>query len=371
MKNIKICIVSEYALPYLIDNSGTGGAELQMFLLAKGLSKRHYDVNFIALDELTGTYEFNGIKIFVPYNNKKNSGYTHFNLINLYKFVTILNKINADIYILRGGSPLTSIISFFAQLKNKIFIFSSSSDANVSTALEINNIKDFIKLPFRYGVKNSTQVLCQTTHQKNLLKKYVSKKGFVVRNMFQSSATNFEIENKKSVLWVGRLIQGKYPELYLKLALKLPNYNFKMICSPLRGNEKYYNKIKNEAIGIENLEFIGFVPHNEILKNFVDAALFVNTSASEGFPNTFLEAWSCGTPVCSLNCDPDKIISTYKLGINVDNFDELVTKTDFLYKNDKLRNQFSKNCIMYVKKYHDFETIIDQYDHLFKNLMKI
>lgn len=373
-KKLKICIISEYALPYLIGGSGTGGAELQMTLLAKGLLNRKYDVNIVVFDEEIGKYGCDGINVYVPYDNKK-KGYTHFHPLNLYKIFKILKQIDADIYIQRAGSPLTGIITFFSKLSNKIFIFSVSSDVNVSLALQINDIKDCVRLPFIYGLKNCTQVVCQTFHQMNLLRKHTTRKSVVIRNIFNpfQNDTQKVCENgkrKKSVLWVGRLIIGKFPELYIQLARELPDYNFKMVGSPLKGDEEYYYKIKNEAVDVENLDFLGFVPHEEIEKIFSEVSLFVNTSSSEGFPNTFLEAWSCGIPICSLNCDPDKVISTNKLGCNVVNFNDLIIQTDNILNNEDMRREFSKNCINYVKENHSFKDIIDQYENLFNKLIE-
>ena len=42
------------------------------------------------------------------------------------------------------------------------------------------------------------------------------------------------------------------PELFLDVAKNLPEYDFKMIGSPLKSEIEYYNNIKNEIQKIEN-----------------------------------------------------------------------------------------------------------------------
>ena len=69
-KNIKICILSEYAYP-LISGQYTyiGGAELQMILLAKELIKRSYDVSFVTFIKSNDSHEIIGdIKVYNPFN---------------------------------------------------------------------------------------------------------------------------------------------------------------------------------------------------------------------------------------------------------------------------------------------------------------
>jgi len=61
---------------------------------------------------------------------------------------------------------------------------------------------------------------------------------------------------------------------------------------------------------------MGKLPFEETLKIFDGATLFVNTSKSEseGFPNTYIQAWLRGVPVISFDVDPDGVIAKNGLG---------------------------------------------------------
>jgi hypothetical protein len=59
---------------------------------------------------------------------------------------------------------------------------------------------------------------------------------------------------------------------------------------------------------MENLDLLGEVPLEEVNAQLAAGHLFVNTSKTEGFPNTFIQAWMRRVPTLSLDVDPDGIL---------------------------------------------------------------
>ncbi|MBE3089002.1 MAG: glycosyltransferase [Actinobacteria bacterium] len=170
-------------------------------------------------------------------------------------------------------------------------------------------------------------------------------------------------------MWVGIIRSIKQPELFLKLAQYFPNYNFLMI-GGVGESVELFNRIKNDAEKIKNVNFKGFVSPEKILTYYQKAILLINTSKTEGFPNIFLEAWSCSIPVVSLNVDPDGIISEYKLGYCSKTFDQMLNNIEILLKDKQLLETMGKNGRKYVKENHNMQKIVDQYEDLIQKMIK-
>ena len=107
---------------------------------------------------------------------------------------------------------------------------------------------------------------------------------------------------------------------------------------------------------IENLEFIEYVPFDEIDEYFQKAKIFVNTSIKEGFPNTFIQAAKNKTPIISLNVNPDNFLNEYNCGFcSNDDFGEMNKILNKVLNDDDLYKQISENVCNYAKGNHDIE----------------
>jgi glycosyltransferase involved in cell wall biosynthesis len=116
---------------------------------------------------------------------------------------------------------------------------------------------------------------------------------------------------------------------------------------------------------IPNVDFKGFLPLSEVDKHFLVAKLLVNTSEHEGFPNTFLQAWSKGVPVVSF-VDPDNLITRHNLGFVVDSLESMVEKVEEVLNG---KTVFSPNAIINTfNRYFSIESAADKYHECFVRL---
>ncbi len=107
---------------------------------------------------------------------------------------------------------------------------------------------------------------------------------------------------------------------------------------------------------------VDYVPPVHMADYYRCAAVLLCTSVSEGFPNTFLEAWRCGTPVVT-TVDPDGIVGTHDLGRVAHTLEDLSGALTALTTDSAVWDACSCNCARYVEKHHNLDTIVLQLDH--------
>jgi glycosyltransferase involved in cell wall biosynthesis len=165
------------------------------------------------------------------------------------------------------------------------------------------------------------------------------------------------------VFWAARLDREiKRPDLFIQLAKLLPSAKFQIAGG--RRSEDYYRTFRVAVDSVPNLDYVGAIPFHQIEQYFANAAIFVNTSPREGFPNTFLQAWGNGIPVVSLNVDPDEIICKYDLGFHSGNFNQMVRDVKLLLQDERLREELGQNGRHYVEREHNIEAIANRYSEV-------
>jgi glycosyltransferase involved in cell wall biosynthesis len=105
----------------------------------------------------------------------------------------------------------------------------------------------------------------------------------------------------------------------------------------------------------------------QIDAQFDAASLFVNTSESEGFPNTFLQAWSRGIPTVSF-VDAGARLDGSIVGELVETLAEMQTTVAALSSDMETRVREGARCKEYFERNHLPERIVDQYEAVFRGL---
>lgn len=215
-----------------------------------------------------------------------------------------------------------------------------------------------------------TAVVVQSKWQERTIRKKLPQKPtYYLPNpivLYPPKATS--IQEKNSLLWIGKFDSNKNPAAFLQLALLLPDVPFLMIANP--SNPEIEQEIRKNCP--QNLKIIASVPYEEIGTFFEKAAIHISTSLLEGFPNTFLEAAAHLTPTFSLHVDPDELMSKGILGYcfagNIEKMAEAI-QTGLNNKGQLL--EIGKNAREYVEKVHDSEVVSREWLNIVEQVLQL
>ena len=196
--------------------------------------------------------------------------------------------------------------------------------------------------------------------------------GFGPVVMIRSSSLPAEPTEQKgeAFLWISRLVDYKRPLSYLRLAESVPEARFWAVWNVTDETRPgLVEEVDSAVEQIENLEVLGQLPHEKLLSLIDRAVAVVSTSAAEGMPNVFLEAWARGVPVLSLDYDPDGRIESLGLGIVAGNSEERFSEAAReLWERPELRSEMGRKGRDYVLSEHSPGVVADRWAAMLKGL---
>jgi glycosyltransferase involved in cell wall biosynthesis len=203
-----------------------------------------------------------------------------------------------------------------------------------------------------------------------LLQQRYSRRGQVVPSLCPFHVVErLAHESRGSLLWVARVDNWKQPELFIKLAEQMPDQSFVMVVMASHVNPGQMQMVQQAVDGVPNLKLVQSLPLDEATRLFREAAVFVNTSRAEGFPNTFLQAAASGTPIVSWAVDPDHVLERYEMGFCArEDWSRFEQSIRLLSRDIALRTKMGENGQRYVRERHDPAAIAQVYMEIFSAL---
>ena len=179
-------------------------------------------------------------------------------------------------------------------------------------------------------------------------------------------------ERENYVAWVATLRQHKRPDILVEIARKAADVRF-VVCGGLtnyRTPPGYCEQIIEALGALPNVEYRGQVTPEEAMDVIAGAALLLSTSDEEGFPNTFTQAWSAGTPVLSLTVDPDHIIERFGLGTVSGNADRAVVDINALMDSPQSRGEISDRARRFVAENYSASAVVQLFHRALDGVRK-
>jgi glycosyltransferase involved in cell wall biosynthesis len=315
-----VCFVAPRAYSALSEKSEVmhvGGAERQQVILGEELSRRGYRVSFVVLDHgQPDDEEIHGIRVFKCYRLDGGVPGLRFFHPRSTGLWNAMKRADADVYYQRGADSDTGLVGHWCHRHGRAFIYSFANEmtCRLLSPLAGGHRERWL---FRHGLRQADIVVTQTSTQQRILQE-ASIASTIIRscctwpqNPGNASSSN-QGASPPRILWVGRLTREKRPEWLVRLAVESPQCSFDVVAHS-NVDSAHGNRIVGQLKALSNVQWHGYIPHVALRTFYEKASVLLCTSESEGFPNVFLEAWSCGRPVLS-SVDPDGIVASFGLG---------------------------------------------------------
>ena len=348
-------------IPYLMNDANypVGGSCVRTLVFSKGLTKIGHEISILTWK---GANDFvqsdSGIELIETYTSIDRISKLRWIYSRLPKIYSKMKYFKPDVVICKSAGFvffLFTIMCFF--LKTKL-VFMITNDVYVDDRITIK-LNKFNRVLHLFALTVVNAVFCQNSYQyRKMKKKYPYKSVFRITNPYFSFKGNKDNDVKKSrkyVAWMGIFQSQKNIPALLRIVMNNPQHNFRIAGSEASSIDKKSQLAIIKLKGRQNVKFVGYLTRDKIQTFFSDAIALLNTSHYEGFSNTFLEAFSVGTPVISLIVNPDKILTKYHLGFIV-NENEVGDKINYLIANYR-NNDMEKRIIKYLNDNHNYESL--------------
>jgi glycosyltransferase involved in cell wall biosynthesis len=188
-------------------------------------------------------------------------------------------------------------------------------------------------------------------------------------NYFINNQSIEKTRDKFKIISIGRISPAKDYEILIKaieiLTKKrnIKNLEVQIIGGPgLKEQEKYFERLK-QLIKEKNLEkcieFLGPIPHNQILSYYQDCDLFVNMSQTGSVDKAVLEAMACEKLVLTSNEAFKDILNDERLMFESKDSNDLANKIiNLMNLSEKEKQKISQNLRKEVVENHNLDKLV-------------
>lgn len=299
-------------------------------------------------------------------------------------FVSLLKKMKEfDIVLVTSAFTFVSFMTpLISLLKQKPYLISSRGTLD---PLNIEAKSTFIKkmslfLYERFFLNHASTIIVLMEDEKKWLRELDihNERVSIIPNgidCYQEPLKKYIANENVKFLYLGRLNYKKNIDLIIKAysALKKEFNNIDLtIAGPDGGMEQSLKKLTKELNLTNDINFIGVVTGEAKQDILNKSDIFLLPSVSEGISMAQLEAMcsQCAVLVGNRGGIHEELIR-HEAGIVINpNLDELYSAMHDLIRNRKLREKISKNGYQLVKEEYSWDSVIDDYIHLYQNIIE-
>jgi len=354
---------------------------MQAYLIARHMLEKGWPVHFMTEDCGQPTARLQNEEGIWVHKVKKRR---FFNPIRCWIFFRELLRVNADIYYQRGGTEYTFAAALAAKALGSKFVWATSMDPDCDgnkfrrflREEGVTGIKRLMLTPdawirdalIFWGRKRADVIVVQDEDQRTRMKKRLRTESVVIKTGHSVPESPGKKVHPPLVMWIANVKHLKRPEIFIELARACRDMRAKFVLVGGRPAPVYRIRVTKQADGLENLELKWAVPFEQTNEWLSAASLLVNTSTSEGFPNTFVQAWLREVPVVSLAANPGGILTRERIGIRSGNFRQMVNDVRRLIADEPFRKEMGEKARAYAIREHNLADKLKQYADLFEAL---
>ena len=362
----KICFVESQSYAVLGAESqliSTGGESVQHTLLAREFAAQGWEVSIVSKDMgQTDGDIIDGVQVWKTFKQGSGLPVVRFMYPRMYKSWRALVKANADIYFQSCAGMMTGLVAHHTMRNDRAMIFRVAHDTDCIPGEQlVRNNRD--RRMYEYGLRRTGLVSVQSDVQAKALRDNYDLESALVNMVAEMPEEQASDHRDIDILWVNNFRAFKRPELIIDVARKLPQFKFTIIGGRMRGEGDLFDSVKSQADELPNVDFVGGVPYCDVNGYFDRAKVFLNTSDSEGFPNSFLQALVRRVPIVTF-FDPDGLIQSLGMGVAVVSQEQFHGPLEEILTNAQQRAAMGERGRAFVMERYSPRAIVDHYEEL-------
>ncbi len=182
------------------------------------------------------------------------------------------------------------------------------------------------------------------------------------------------LEQGRYMLFLGRLVPEKRPELLVEAFRNLPPSNWKLVLAGGVSNTKSFtSKLLDLVAHDRNIIFAGELRGARLAEIVRGSGLFVLPSDVEGLPMAMLEAMREGIPILASNIPPHQQLISGGRGrlFEAGSLESCIKELSWVIENSTHMAAMAQNAQKYVNVNYSWDSITKQTLRLYKTLMDL
>ena len=377
---MKVGIVGE--LPGVLPGRVTGGAERQLLLLARYLSKRGHEVTCVVPGLGQEACLGDGPRIASGWDGSVGLRGVRLFTYRLPHLRRCLETLSADVLYVRGYSLVAHTVVTTARRLGSVSIVGLAHDTDLrrnrarlvqrhsNWPTKIAGGRIAFSLAWWPALRQADFVAAQTSEQLQRCQE-LGLAGVLLANIVEGAGIDGGRNTPTSdVVWVGALAERKGVPQLVQLAKRLADVRFSVVGALTDGS---LSRCAQELAALPNVQWTRGLAHHEVMSEIASSRVLVNTSRYEGFANTLLEAWCAGVPVATLHVNPDGLLDGPEpLGCSArGSVDRMAAQIRQLLASPALRTSMGERGQRYVRETHSPETVCVRFESLVRSKLQL